>query len=90
MFDPLQLRCGLGDEAEEPLEAVQSEEHQPAGESLPESAEREDPGGLGQTGDQPGGQSSTPPHRPNTMFLIYCIVPPPSLSLTPCVLVPPP
>ena len=38
----LQLRCGLGDEAKESLEAVQSEKHQPAGENLPESAEWED------------------------------------------------
>ena len=54
-----QLRCGLGDEAEESLEAVQSEEHQPAGENLPESAEWKDGGWLGQTGDQCGGQRST-------------------------------
>lgn len=54
----LQLRCGLGDEAKESLEAFQSEEHQPVRENLPESTEWADGRWLAQTGEQPGGQRS--------------------------------
>lgn len=54
-----QFRGCLGDEAKEPVEAVQPEEHQPVGKNLSESAEREDRGRLGQSGCQPRGQRST-------------------------------
>ena len=54
----VQLWRGVGDEAEEPLEALQPEEHQPPGEGLPEPRCREEGGGLGQTGVQHRGQRS--------------------------------
>lgn len=58
-----QFRGCLGDEAKEQVEAVQSEEHQPVRENLPESAKWEDRRRLGQTGCQPGGQRSLQTHH---------------------------
>lgn len=45
----LQLRCSLGDEAKESLEAFQPKEYQCVGKGLPESTEWGDQRGLGQT-----------------------------------------
>ena len=65
----VQLRRGMGDEAKEPLEAVQPEEHQPSGEGLPEPRGREEGGGLGQTGVQHRGERS--PTQPR--IVLFCL-----------------
>lgn len=54
----VQFWRGVGDEAKEPVEVVQPEEHKLAREGLPEPPGREERGPLGQTGDQHRGQRS--------------------------------
>lgn len=54
----LQLGRSLGDEAKESLEAFQPEEHQRAGEGLPEPPEWGEQRGLAEAGHWPGGQRS--------------------------------
>ena len=66
----VQLGRGVGDEAQEPLEVLQPEEHQPAGEGLPEPRGPEEGGVLGQAGVQHRGQTR---YMDTSFFPIFLI-----------------